>query len=117
MIRVLIDTNFIVTCLKFKIDLFSEINRICDFNYELYTIDKTLDELKKLKSKLSLQLIEKFNIKIIKTNENLDVDSLILKIADENTIVATQDKELKKKLRIKGIKVLVIRKKQYLMII
>lgn len=117
MLKILIDTNFIITCLRFKIDLFSEIARVFDEKYEICVIDKTLDELRKLKSKISLQLIDKFKVMIIKTEENLDVDSLILKIANEETIVATQDKELKKSLKEKKIRILTIRKKQYLMII
>ena len=78
---------------------------------------RAIEELKKLKSKLSLGLIEKFKIEIIATNENLDVDSLILKISNRDTIVATQDKELKRRLKVKGIKILVIRQKKYLKII
>lgn len=115
--KILLDTNFIITCLKFRIDLFSEMTRIIDEKYDIYVIDKTLDELRKLKSKISLQLIDKFKVKIIKTEENLDVDSLILKIANEEMIVATQDKELKKSLKEKKIRILTIRKKQYLMIL
>ena len=115
--KILLDTNFIITCLKFKIDLFSEINRNCHFKYDIFILDESIEELKKLKSKLSLGLIEKFKIKIIATNENLDTDSLILKTSDKDTIVATQDKELKRRLKVKGIKVLVIRQKKYLKII
>ena len=63
--KILLDTNFIMTCLKFKIDLFSEINRNCHFKYDIFILDKSIEELKKLKSKLSLDLIEKFKIEII----------------------------------------------------
>ena len=115
--KIILDTSFILTCLKFKIDLFSEIRRVCDFNYEIFIVDKTIWELKKLKSKLSLDLIERFKVKTIKTKEYLNVDNLILKIADENTIVATQDRELKKNLKEKYIKVLTIRQKKYFIII
>ena len=75
---VILDTNFLV--LAGKIDFKSEISRICDFNYEIKIIDKTIGELKKIgkKADLALQLIDKFSIGQIKTNINKSVNIISL---------------------------------------
>ncbi len=112
--RIILDTNFLVECVKFKIDLFSEIDRVCLCPYDIIILEKTIEELKKINnknSKLALELIEK--IKPLK-HYGKDVDSIILEIADKETIVATQDKLLKEKLKKKQIPVIIIRQKKYL---
>jgi|SRR3989344_1121313 len=113
--KVILDTDFLLTSLSFGVDLISEIDRICDFPYEICIIDKTVDELKNKKlGKLALQIIKGFNI--IETKKDKDVDELIFKLEKDNIIVATQDKELKKKLKREKIPVITIRQKKYLII-
>ena len=46
MAKIILDTNFLMIPAQFNVDIFSEIHRICDFKYELYIIDKTIDELR-----------------------------------------------------------------------
>ena len=110
---ILIDTNFLVEIIKNRINLFSELERVCDFNFEVKVLNKTLLELEKInlkESKTALSLIKK-KIKVIKTESDKIVDDILLEIADENTVVATQDKLLKQKLKQKSIKTLIIRQK------
>ena len=115
MYKIILDTDFLLTSLKFKVDLISEIERILDFKYKIFVIDKTLDELKNKKlEKLALELIKRFNI--IETKKDKIVDDLILELKDDNIIVATQDKELKKKLKREKIPIITIRQKKYLII-
>ena len=118
--KVLFDTNFLLIPGQFKVDIFKEIDRIIDEKYEIFVVDKTLEELEKLikgnkekdkkAAKLAKQLIKKNKVKIINT-QGKNVDEIIIKIKDKDTIVATQDKELRKKL--KG-DVIVLRQKKYL---
>ena len=75
--RIILDTNFLLIPAQFKVDIFSEIQRIADFKYQLYILDKTITELKKIQkeqrgkhkraAKLGLDLIKKKKVKIIKT--------------------------------------------------
>lgn len=109
--KIILDTNIILYALRFKIDIFSELERICDFPYKICILDKTLEELR---DKTALELLKQKNVNIIKTSSSENVDDLIVKLADEDTIVVTQDKELKKRLKQKKIRVLIIRKKKYL---
>jgi hypothetical protein len=127
--KIILDTNFLLIPSQFKLDIFSEIRRIADFKYELFIIDKTIDELKeiiaskqqkqknKLAAKIALQLIEKYKLKKIKTEEDL-VDNAIISLANKKDyIIATQDKLLKSKLKKKSIPLIILRQKSYLQII
>ena len=130
--KIILDTNFLISSVRFKVDIFSELQRICDFKYQACIIDGILDELKrlveigkpkdKIAAKISLELVKKENIKIIKTypkNKRVkNVDFLILNlIKKEDFIVATQDKELKREIRKKGVPIIVLRQKRYLKLI
>ncbi|MBI2499186.1 hypothetical protein HYV88_03000 [Candidatus Woesearchaeota archaeon] len=110
---IILDTDFILTSVKFKIDIKEQLKQLCDFNFNISYLDKTLDELKnKPNENLAKTLISNFNI--IKTTRDKSVDELILDISNSNTIIATQDKELKEKLKKGKIAVITIRQKKYL---
>lgn len=113
--KILLDANFLLIPFQFKVDIFSEIERIVDVNYELVTLKSCLNELKSLKEyKPMLKLAKEKNIKIIE-NINKPVDKEIIKYAVENqALVATQDKELKRKLKKEGINTITLRKKKFL---
>ena len=121
--KIILDTNFLLMPLQFRVDIFSEFDRICNFNYKLFIFDKSIGELKNIIKKQSqkhkkaaefaLKLIKLKNISIIQSNQE-DVDSLILKNINKDTIIATQDSLLKKELLKKGISVIILRQKKYL---
>jgi uncharacterized protein len=122
--RVILDTNFLMIPSIFKVDIFSEIKRIFYEKYQLFIIDKTIDELNKIideqkgkhkdAAKMGLQFIKKMDIKTIKSKTNINVDNTLIEITGENDVVATQDKALKDKLLDKGVGIIVLRKKKYL---
>jgi rRNA-processing protein FCF1 len=124
---IILDTNFLVDCLSWKVDFFRELERIIPFGYKLMAVDKTLDELDtiikegkqevKIGARLANQLIMKKRIGIILTDKKGYTDTLILKAADRETIVATQDQDLKRRLKAKGIPVVIIRQKKFLELI
>lgn len=121
--KVIIDTNFLMIPYKFRVDIFSEINRICNFNYGLFIMEKTVEELKdiiksqpqkdKKAAQFALKIIGLKNIGAIASKEN-DVDSAILQIAGKDIVVATQDGFLKRQLAEKGASVITMRQKKYL---
>ena len=124
--KILLDTNFLLAVYQFKVDIFSEIERICHFNYGIFVLDKSIDELKNIiekqkgkhkeAAKIALQLLKLKNIKEITTNSKEHTDKIILEYAQKGYIVATQDKDLKRKLVNHGIEVIVLRKKKFLAI-
>ncbi len=124
--KIILDTNFLMVPLQFKVDIFSEIDRICSFNYKLCVFEKSINELKNIAEKqkgkskkaaqLALKLIKMKNIGILKAYGK-SVDDIILKNEDKDMIVATQDKPLKKKLLEKATSVIILRQRKYLQLI
>jgi len=121
---IVFDTSFLITAIRFKVDIFKELERICDFKFKLAIVDKTLDELNSIISKqkgkhkkaasLAFDLLKAKNVDIIKSKSNLNVDQFLIKYSGENDIVATQDSNLKKALLNKKVPVIVLRGKKYL---
>ena len=46
--NIILDTNFLMIPLQFKVDIFSEIERICNFKYELLVPEASVKELENL---------------------------------------------------------------------
>ncbi len=119
--KLILDTNFLLIPAQFKVDIFSEIQRIADFKYQLYVLDKTIDELKKIQkeqrgrhkaaAKLALALIKNKKVKTIKTTSKSYVDDLLVQYSRKGAVIATQDLGLKKRLKKPYI---VLRQKKYL---
>lgn len=128
--NIILDTNFLFIPARYGVDIFSEIDKICDFSYDICIIDKSLEEIDniinnskgqtKQEAELALSIINKKNPKVLKTDgdfQGKSVDDTIVSLADKNTIVATQDKELKQRLLEKGVSVIVLRQKKHLKIV
>ena len=131
--RVILDTNMLMVIRQFGIDVISEVDRLVDDTYKVYILDETIVELKKLAeeekgnnktaAKIALQVIEKNKLNIMDTKplqqrlQKKHVDDLLLAIAraqPHQTIVATQDQELKSKLKKAGISLIVLKGKSHL---
>ena len=121
--KILLDTNFLMICKQFKVDIFTQIDKISAFNYGLFVLDKSVAELKKIvdeqkgkdrdAAKIALKLIAIKNIRVIKTKGSKKTDDVILEMASGNDfIVATQDKELKARLRQKNVALMILRQKK-----
>ena len=110
--KIILDTDFILHCVRAKIDIKEELNRILYFPFEICILDKTLDELKgKKDEKLARETIK--NFKILKTEKG-KVDDLLLK---QEGIIATTDKALKEKLKKSKKGIIVLRQKKFLQLI
>ena len=132
---VLLDTNFLLIPGQFGVDIFSELQRICDFPYEVAVLEATVNELRGIMdnktasakdrraARLGLQLINAKNVRVIKVERKVfkTTDKAILEFAvagnsseQKSVFVATQDKNLREKLRAKGVGVIILRQKQNL---
>lgn len=123
--KILLDTNFLLIPYQFRVDIFTQIDRISTFQYKIFILDKTLEELKNIvekqkgknkdAAKIALKLIAIENIGIIKTKGNEKTDDIILELSSKKDfIVATQDKDLKRRLIHHNVKVIVLRQKKIL---
>ncbi|MBS1266443.1 MAG: hypothetical protein MAG795_00410 [Candidatus Woesearchaeota archaeon] len=126
MIRVILDTNFLLMPAQFKIDIFRELTRVIFKDFELHIVEPTLRELDSLMkkgkgknkraAKMGNQLIDFASINVIKTKEK-HVDKAIMNIVSKKDIVCTQDKQLKDFLIKKGVNVVIMKKKSHLQLI
>ena len=126
--KIIIDTNFLLMPYQFKVDIYSEIDRIMPSNYKLYIIDKTIDELKKIideqkgknrrSAMLGLMILQQKPITKIKAKkENVD-DSIVEEAKkSKDYIVATQDAELKRRLKENGTPLIILKSKTHLELI
>mgnify|MGYP001585621188 CR=1 FL=1 len=91
--QVILDTSFIITCVRQKIDFFEEIKFM---GMEILIPREVIEELKKKQAKTALKLIEKSSFKETSLRTK-NVDNGIIKVAKENPemIVATLDAEIK----------------------
>ena len=126
--KVILDTNFLFIPGDIGVDVFSEIERIMREPYELCVMDSTIKELENLiittakqkqglNAKLGLILIKQKNLKTINGSSNNYADASILEYAAKNpekTIIATQDKDLKQKLKKIPVRIITLRQKKYL---
>jgi rRNA-processing protein FCF1 len=122
--KVLLDTNFILIPAKFKVDIYSEINRVMEEPYELYVLDKSLDELdsiietskgkEKAFARLGKAILKAKKPKTLKTTSKDYVDNIILGL--DGYIVATVDHDLRAKLKKRGVRTIVLRQKRYLVL-
>lgn len=110
--RVLLDTNFILACVKQKIDFFEDIKfmgiKILIPKQVINELKKVVNSKKKLHSRnnaeIALKILEKEKNsfkKIDLLNYGKNTDKRIKNFADknENLIVATLDRELKSKMK------------------
>ena len=126
--KILLDTNFLLVPYQFRVDIFTQINRIMHFQYKIFVLDKSVEELKKViegqkgkskdAAKIALKLIAIKNIGVIKAESGKKTDEVIVELSrKDNYIVATQDKDLKRSLINHGIEVIVLRQKKILVLI
>jgi rRNA-processing protein FCF1 len=120
-----LDTNFLVYCMKQRIDFLHETDRLCSSRYSIIVPEQIVAELKKLSNTknrkdkgaavLALQLIKKYEnegkigIKRVKAE---NADSALLNFDKEGNAIATLDAALKK--RVKRASILTIRQLKHL---
>ncbi|MCD6465858.1 hypothetical protein J7L27_05795 [Candidatus Bathyarchaeota archaeon] len=124
--KVIFDANFFFLPLQFKIDVFDEIESLIG-RFEPIVLSTTLEELEKLlkmksgkigKQALSaLELAKKCKVMEVDRKSGESYDDVILRVAKKyNCVVATNDGELRKKLRKAGIPTIFLRQRAYLQV-
>lgn len=106
--KVLLDTNFIMNCIQCKIDFFEHLE---NSGFEILIPEAVLGELKKVmnsQKKLKFRQDAELGLKIVNANKFTKIemgakyaDKAIVRYLKEhpNVILATMDKELKKRVK------------------
>ncbi|RJS93878.1 DNA-binding protein [Candidatus Bathyarchaeota archaeon] len=121
MVKIILDSNFLLVPLQFRVDIFEELNVLLG-KAEPIVLSTTIEELKKLIEKSSikermqfsaaLKLAERCEILKVKRDKSENYDDVIFRVAKELKIpVATNDSELRKRLREAGIATVYLRQK------
>lgn len=139
MLKVIIDTNMLLVPGQHKVDIFTELDRIVEEPYELVLLSSSIDELARIAAgtgadaqaaKLGLMLVEHQRkrdfaaatgsmckaLKTVSGSKKEHVDDAIVRIAEDGTLVATNDSGLKRRLLEKGVRVVYLRQQKTLAI-
>ena len=122
--EVVIDTNFFMVPFQFNVDVITELEKLLP-SYKLTTPSFVINELKGLKknnkgkislnANLALKLANssKIEIKDISLLENETVDDALLRVSE---VLATNDIDLKNRAKNKGITIVYLRQKKYIVV-
>ena len=124
-VKVILDANFFFVPAKFKIDIFEALQTLLNQRYEPILLSTTHQELQTMAKKgaparrkqasLALQLAKKCRLVQVDKEAEETNDDIILRIAAEwKTPVATNDRELRRRLRAHDISVIFLRGKSRL---
>jgi uncharacterized protein len=124
-LKIVVDSNALFVPLQFKIDIFTDLEKLLNRNIELILISPVKHELEMLTKKRSPDIVKKAKFALnlsgkctyVKVPEKKlePTDDAILRIAKQwNSPVFTNDKVLKKKLRDISVPVIYVRQKSRL---
>ena len=117
--KIILDTNFLIDCLRFNVDIKSELS-----GNEIFILDGSIFEIEKIAkrktkesalARIALEFIAKNNIKILHADEK-DVDESLIAYSSQGYAIATHDSKLRNKLKKLNAKVIFIRQKKYVVI-
>jgi len=120
------DTNFLLVPGQFGVDVVSELNRILDVKFRVAVPNVVLGELELIERKsrgrdlmairMARKLAERFEVVDVGRFGDGPTDDRILEFAVKRgrTIVCTNDRKLRKRLREKGVPVVYLRSKKIL---
>lgn len=123
--KVVLDTNFFFVSSQFNVDFFQELTKLLNRRFEPILLSSTQKELerlaesrspkKKKQAQLALKLAEKCRLVPVEKGLNETYDDVIFRVSAEwKSIVATNDRKLRKRLRKIGIPVIFLRQKRRL---
>jgi rRNA-processing protein FCF1 len=124
-LRVIVDSNFLFIPSQFNLDIFEEMARVLNRSFEPVMTLPTYRELQKIAERsppklqrqtvLALKLASKCRMINVEKDRSESHDNLIVRLALEmKCCVATNDRDLKKKLRKLGLAVIYLRQKSHL---
>jgi rRNA-processing protein FCF1 len=116
--KIILDTNFLIDCLRFNIDIKAELagNELFVSKSILFEIEKITERGTKESSlaKKALDFIKESNINVLESENN--VDESLLSYSRQGYAIATHDRALKARLKKAEAKIIYVRQKKYLVV-
>jgi rRNA-processing protein FCF1 len=124
-VKVILDSNFLLVPSQFRLDIFEELKNLLNQNCEPVLLSPTREELERLSRKssprirqhasIALTLAERCQLVNVEQESDEEHDDVIVRIAKEwKCLVATNDRELRNRLRNINIPVIYLRRKSQL---
>lgn len=124
-LKVILDSNFLFIPAQFRLDIFEAMSTLLNQRYEPIILSTTRRELEKMaekgapklrqQAKMALGLAEKCQLVHVERKIEESNDDVIVRIAEQwKCLVATNDSELKQRLRDISIPVVYLRQKSRL---
>ena len=128
--KVILGGNFLLIPGQFNVNVFAEIEHVLGKSVKLCIIDKTIEELNKITvlgkakdqaaAKLGMALagshLKQKSLKILPSFPNKSVDDPIVAKPNKKIYIATQDKELQRRVKEKGGQIIKLKQKKYLVL-
>lgn len=124
--KVILDTNFLLIPSAERVDVFAEIERVVSGAVNFCMIEGSMRELQaleangspaeKAQARLARKILAVKHISLISQKAGV-VDDAIVQEARPGDLVATMDKELRQRLKEKGVDTAVLRKRQHVIIL
>jgi rRNA-processing protein FCF1 len=126
MVKLILDSNFFFVPFKFKIDIFGELDALFGKS-EPIVLSTSIEELQRLtvkdsqkirkQAQAAFEYTQKCGIAKVEKGLSESYDDVVLRKAKEwNCPVATNDANLRKRLREDGVTVVYVRKKSHLIV-
>jgi hypothetical protein len=124
-LRIIIDSNFLLVPAQLKLDIFEGLMNLLNQNYESIVLSTTIDELRSIvergapklrkQAEMALKLAEKCSLVSVDRKTGETNDEVIVRVAKQRKwLVATNDSELRKRLRNISVPVVYVRQKSRL---
>jgi rRNA-processing protein FCF1 len=124
-LRVVLDSNFLFIPSKFRGDIFEKLKKLLNQQFNPVLLQPTYQELLRIaehgppklrqQASLALKLAQKCSIVSVEIHCEENPDDVILRVAKEwKCPVATNDRELRKRLRRDGVPTIFLRQRAYL---
>ena len=124
-LKIVLDANFFFVPSQFELDIFEELSNLLNQHFEPILLSSTLQELEGLakssspkignQALMALRFAEKCRFVSVKKSLSESYDDVIVRVAAEwKSPVGTNDRELRRRLRERGVPVIFLRQKQRL---
>lgn len=126
-VKIVLDTNFLTIPAEFGVDIFTDVERVIERSVTFIVLQPVITEIEnrlarphnkteERKFRIAKSLLSRCKIVNIPSNDGA-VDDLLVDYALTNSaVIATCDRELKKKAKDNGIPVLYLRGKKYIVL-
>ncbi|MEM2926715.1 MAG: 30S processome protein Utp24 [Candidatus Bathyarchaeia archaeon] len=125
MVKVILDSNFLMASLHLGIDILRLLHEVLERSVEPIVLIPVFEELKEIaksnstkagrEANFALRIVEKCTLVEVEKRNDETVDDMILRIAKAwRCPVATNDRNLRRRLKKLGLPVVYVREKSYL---